>query len=572
MLNFNSNEIDVEITQLGIADYPYTASSGVDEGTSFAAKITLGVDNTTAKYIPAQTTIYWTLSGNTGVTADDFDMQGSFPFTGEVVFADLNSGEDPTDDSYYIKTLVWTTNLDAVTGESGEVATVSFYRDSARTDLITSLDYNLNENTLIGSYLNYYDGSLYYDGSPTALLEGKTYTFNVNGTSGTLNNRTLYWKIHHNTTSDSDFDSVEGSFTCDSTGSGSYSFTTQADLTSNEGIEQFYVEVYSNASRTIPVQGLRIPSTGNVFLYDNSQSSSSPSGQALFSTTGSHTWTAPSNVTSVSVVCIGGGGCGGQEETGSGDDGPGGGGGGLAYATYISVVPGTTYNLYVGAGGTFSSANESLDGEDSWFISSSTLNGGGGKGISPTDAGSTNGLYPTGYIGGGAGGTSTGSARSGGGSGGNGGRSNDQYHPGGGGGAGGYSGSGGRGANSRSPSTDEIYGLDASSGSGGGGGGGTANANAGGGGGVGINGKGSDGQGGGIIAGSTIDMEGGTGGSSGIDGGNGNDNSFSGYGGQYGGGGGGGEYLVPPGNGGNGGVRIIWGPNRYYPDTNTADV
>ena len=52
-------------------------------------------------------------------------------------------------------------------------------------------------------------------------------------------------------------------------------------------------------------------------------------------------WTCPTNVTSVSVVCIGGGG--GGNGGGFGIGGAGGGGGGLGYKNNISVTPGQTY-------------------------------------------------------------------------------------------------------------------------------------------------------------------------------------------------------------------------------------
>jgi hypothetical protein len=51
-------------------------------------------------------------------------------------------------------------------------------------------------------------------------------------------------------------------------------------------------------------------------------------GQALFDTPGTFTWTAPAGVTSVSAVCVGGGGGAGTYIRSLGSDQPGGAGGG----------------------------------------------------------------------------------------------------------------------------------------------------------------------------------------------------------------------------------------------------
>lgn len=80
-----------------------------------------------------------------------------------------------------------------------------------------------------------------------------------------------------------------------------------------------------------------------------------------------------------------------------------------------------------------------------------------------------------------------------------------------------------------------------------------------GGGGTGILGQGSDG-----VAASEFSTQGGGGGSGGADGANAYCSSTSTCGGAYGGGGGNGK-------GADGACRIIWGPGRAYPSTNTAD-
>jgi hypothetical protein len=67
-----------------------------------------------------------------------------------------------------------------------------------------------------------------------------------------------------------------------------------------------------------------------------------------FSTVGSFTWTAPLTTTSIEYLVVGGGGGGGGcYDTGAG----GGGGAGLLLSGSVSVIPGNTYNIVVGAGG-----------------------------------------------------------------------------------------------------------------------------------------------------------------------------------------------------------------------------
>jgi hypothetical protein len=238
----------------------------------------------------------------------------------------------------------------------------------------------------------------------------------------------------------------------------------------------------------------------------------------------------------VCVVAVGGGGGGG---TSGADASSGGGGGGLGWKNNIPVVAGQSYTVVVGSGGAVLSA-----GGSSYFIATTTVAGiGGSPGVNGTASG-------------GLGGTFTGD---GGGNGGQGGNSstNDSANSipeaGAGGGAGGYSGAGGRGAGTQATS------LVGGSGTGGGGGGGGSSDSgaAGGGGGVGILGEGTSGSGGtGFARGG-----GGSGGTGG---------TITPAGGDYGGGGAGSDSSTS-GAGGSGAVRIIWGGDRAFPATNTAD-
>lgn len=137
----------------------------------------------------------------------------------------------------------------------------------------------------------------------------------------------------------------------------------------------------------------------------------------------SGTWTCPANVTSITVECWGGGGAGGSA---LGTASPaframGGAGAGGAYAksTTISVTPGTTYTVTVGAGGVSSTANLAVvDGGDSWFNTAATILAKGGAGgqsvvasgsapIGTGGAGSLAGSIGTTIFVGGSGATST---------------------------------------------------------------------------------------------------------------------------------------------------------------------
>jgi len=145
------------------------------------------------------------------------------------------------------------------------------------------------------------------------------------------------------------------------------------------------------------------------------------SGQQTYTSSGTHSWTCPSGVTSVSVVCIGGGGGGNGGGNGVGGAG-GGGGGGLGYKNNISVTPGQSYTVVVGGGGAgdyWSGPPYSTDpadsGGDSYFIDATTVKGGGGGGGNG-NSGAAGGSGGT-YVGDGGGNGNSGGTGSGSGSG-----------------------------------------------------------------------------------------------------------------------------------------------------------
>jgi hypothetical protein len=273
----------------------------------------------------------------------------------------------------------------------------------------------------------------------------------------------------------------------------------------------------------------KMPSSVETLVFTTGEPPST--GQQAYTSPGTYTWVAPVGITSISVVCIGAG------APGQNSPEAGGGGGGLGWKNNISVVPGNSYTVVVGAGNTSTGSSIGSAGT-SYFINTSTVAGFGGN------SNRTGG----GYVG------------DGGGNGGQGGAGfSDGIEPGGG-GAGGYSGTGGRGGDTNTTPT-------AGSG-GGGGGGGRGDLTGGGGGGTDIFGQGSNGSAGSNAGSHGIGGGGGSGGTAGKTG------AFDGdtvWGGNYGGG-----SYGRFGNGGTsvgagGAVRIIWGPNRAFPSTNTVD-
>jgi len=289
----------------------------------------------------------------------------------------------------------------------------------------------------------------------------------------------------------------------------------------------------------------------------------SGNGGARFEESGTHTWVCPSNVTEVSVLAIGGGGSPSVGQQGT-SGGAGGGGGGLGYKNTISVTPGASYTVVVGAGGASAATNSQSTtngnaGGNSYFINTSTVVGYGGGGGSGTTGGSGGSYVGDGGSTGGAGGVGASSGFQ------------SQYSvPGGGGGAAGYSGTGGNGGSGQTNSGGTA-------GAGGGGGGGCAGVTgsitkAGAGGGTGAYGKGANGAAGAndIYNYGTQQTKNGTGGSGGTPS---NTTDYVSAGGLFGGGGGaftaqGNRGATPTGGGGV--VRIIWGTNRAFPSTNTS--
>lgn len=289
-------------------------------------------------------------------------------------------------------------------------------------------------------------------------------------------------------------------------------------------LNEVTLELKNTSLSTVSMNDARVrllskKSSGQVSFSDFYNRNYDIQGQSEYTSPGTYSWTCPAGVTLVSAVCIGGGG-GGYH---SGDGGPGGGGGGLGWKNNISVTPGSTYAVVVGAGGVGNDYGL-VNGGDSYFINTSVVKGGGGQSHT-SPSGFANGGN---YVGDGGGNGQT------------------MYHAdassgGGGGGAAGYTANGGTV-------------------SGGCGGSGCAGDSQGqGGGGVGIFGQGD--------SGANRGYEQGPGG-----GGSGGQSGSGKNGGLYGGGGGGADRSGSSGYGALGAVRIIWGESRAFPATNTGNV
>ena len=482
--------------------------------------------------------LYWTVDQHTGsINTSDFNA-----YSGTVT---ITNGTG---------TITIDISADATT-EGEEKFAVKLYTEAEYTNNIANtnvITINDTSNTIptwdvdVCSYASFTPIS--------SINEGQSCTVRIATTN--VSDTTYWWRIegtNGTTVSSSDFnnpssttETITGMFSL-SSNSGWFNFDVIADTTTESVSEQFAVRIYSDAAFATQA----VASSQSVVINDTSQAPvTTVSGQQEWTSAGTHTFTVPSDVYSICVVCVGGGGGGSDVNNYNA-----GSGGGLGWKNNIAVSPNQQYTITVGAAGQGNSSG-GTDGGDSIFP-------GGVSGLCRGYGGDGND---------GSGGTYIGDG------GGNGGR---YVTYGGGGGAGGYSGNGGGGDN-----TGTVTG-----GAGGGGGATGLTGGGAGGGGVGLQGEGTSGQNyQGNSAGTAaygVTLYGGGGGSGGSNGGNGTAPVWtgSGYagavtglaGGGYGGGGGGcnGNGMWGPcqgADGAGGAVRIIWGPNRAFPSTNTSDV
>ncbi len=132
--------------------------------------------------------------------------------------------------------------------------------------------------------------------------------------------------------------------------------------------------------------------------------------------TSSGSFTVPKGITSITIETWGGGGAGGGVSTAlASKGGGGGGGGGYNKVTNYTVIPGNTYSITVGTGGSSSwGGGDGGDGGDSYFESSDCVayGGKGGKSNNGTGGAGGFGLYKGGNGKNGVSGTSGGGGSS----------------------------------------------------------------------------------------------------------------------------------------------------------------
>ena len=309
-------------------------------------------------------------------------------------------------------------------------------------------------------------------------------------------------------------------------------------------------------SYTFTVTATNSAGTGAASAASNSVTAVT-AGQQLYSGAGCYTFVVPTGVTSISVVSVGRGGNGGR----GGDypyccpvqyiyiGGGGGGGAALVYKNNISVTPGNSWSVKIGACGqsVLRFAGTCYAGAENGIAGGNGCTGGSGG-----SAGSfRTGTVYDGYGVGGGGASAGGSVTPG------------TYLGGGAGGAAGYSGFAGNGGAGGGGGRGTSAG--GGTGGGGGGGGGGSSWCGAGGGGVGLLGVGASGGGGAGNAPSGPAVRGGNG-SGGTCG------ATNTAGGIYGGGAGSGRFSLNN-NAGLGAVRIIYpGNTRSFPSTNTGDL
>jgi len=145
-----------------------------------------------------------------------------------------------------------------------------------------------------------------------------------------------------------------------------------ARYTGSYGTNGFYLPFTDNSALTTSSNvglGKDFSGNGNYFTTNNI----SVYGGTVQSFTSSTTWTAPAGVTSVNYLVVAGGGGGGSAATGI-SMGGGGGAGGLLQGQ-LTVIPGNTYTVTVGAGGA-----STTNGSNSVFGSITATGGGAGAG------------------------------------------------------------------------------------------------------------------------------------------------------------------------------------------------
>lgn len=212
-----------------------------DGGATSVAEGTALQFNVTTTNVPTGTTLYWGVSSNAG----DFTT---------------STGQETTDANGEA-TFSVTPDADLLT-EGSETFTVSIYTTSARQDpKVTSNSITISDASITATYS--------MSAASPSVDEGSALTFTVT-TAGVPNNTDLYWEI---TSGAGDFTTTQGIVNITGTytsGSGTFTVTPEADLTTENQIETFDVTLYTNQARSIfaaDVRGIQINDTSQTPTY-----------------------------------------------------------------------------------------------------------------------------------------------------------------------------------------------------------------------------------------------------------------------------------------------------------------
>ena len=170
----------------------------------------------------------------------------------------------------------------------------------------------------------------------TLVNEGGTVTYTVS-TDNLINGTVLSWRNTGSSTGSDFTDGNNSGLVTITNNLGTIVRQVRADLTTEFVSESIILQLFTGSTATAT--------------------------DAIFTSSG--TWVCPAGVTSVSIVAIGGGGAGASRPLSGGAAGgaTGGGGGGLAYINNYTVIPGQSYTVVVGRGGsTYTTYQQYLDG------------------------------------------------------------------------------------------------------------------------------------------------------------------------------------------------------------------
>jgi hypothetical protein len=147
------------------------------------------------------------------------------------------------------------------------------------------------------------------------------------------------------------------------------------DIRITNGVVRYNIAGFTPPARALPEVGGKSFTTVNI----------NAGVVKSFTTTGTTSWTAPTDVSQVEVLVVAGGGGGGH-----GSSSGGGGGGGVIYNTQYPVTPGQTYTVTVGAGGAGTSGSVGGSGGNSIFGNLTAIGGGGAGAAGGSGGGAPN--------------------------------------------------------------------------------------------------------------------------------------------------------------------------------------